>query len=109
MTKATRVLRIPLKPKYGLNGTRSTQREEVPSGVVFAVWSEDVQNLGVFLCGSLMFDIAWNQEAVSRGCLDDPARMLKCEMPADDVHHLFVRMAVPRAHPTLRHPMPDGN
>src|ERR1700677_1668396 len=54
-----------------------------------------------------MFDIAWNQEAVSRVCLEDPAGMLEREMAADDIHQLFVRMAVPGADPTLLHPMPD--
>ena len=28
-------------------------------------------------------------------------------MPADDIHHLFVRMAVPGAHPYPSSPMPD--
>ena len=53
-----------------------------------------------------MFDVAWNQKAVSRFRLEQSAGMLKREMAADDIHHLLVRMAVPGAHPTLLHPMP---
>src|ERR1700733_14801482 len=54
-----------------------------------------------------MFNIAWNQEAVSRLRIEYAAGMLKREMAADDIHQLLVRMAVPGAHPTLLHSMPD--
>src|SRR5271155_1811020 len=107
--RSHRVHSLPVKLAYSeIEFTRLLwQLGGDSSGVVLAVRGEDVQNLGVFICGSLMFDITWNQEAISRGCLEDPAGMLEGEMAADDIHHLFVRMAVPRADPTLLHPVPD--
>jgi hypothetical protein len=74
--------------------------------IIFAVRSEDVQHLGILLCGSLMHDVARYQEAIPGLRLKNSARIFKSEMAANNINHLFVRMAVLCADPTLLHPMP---
>src|ERR1700722_20713183 len=70
-------------------------------GVFLAVRREDVKNIRRFKSRSLMLDAPVNYDAVAGAHLPTFAFGLKEDMPADDVDHLMMGMAVARALPTF--------
>ncbi len=74
--------------------------------VVLAIRREDIQNLALLQRRRLMFHAARHQKAVAGLRLELPARVFEDDMPAHDINHLLMRMAMLHPHPALLHAMP---
>ena len=69
--------------------------------VVFAGGGEDVEDFGGFEGGSLVLDVAVDDEAVSRVGVEDFSVDVDADGSADDVDELVVGVAVPGSDPAL--------
>lgn len=73
------------------------------AGVVFAIWREDIEYLGVLKGGGLVFDVARDEEAVASAGFDGASGMGEGDVAADDVDHLLMRMTMASSDPAPGH------
>src|SRR6185312_8716061 len=75
--------------------------------VVLAIRRKDIQHFAVGEGRRLMLHTSGYEKTVAPLYFERAAWMLKADVAADDVNHLFMRVAVPCTHPSFRHRVAD--